>query len=67
MKINTCAIVTICDCHILFAFYNVGKVSYNWTGVQRIKDFRLYAKFHQYGRCGNFMLLFCKGQQGLVH
>ena len=49
-KINTCAIVTIRDCHILFAFYNVGKVSYNWTGERVVeldtenKDLRLYAQ-----------------------
>ena len=37
LKINTCAIVTIRDCPILFAFYNVGKVSYNWTGVRAVE------------------------------
>ena len=31
------AVVTIGDCHILFAFYNVGKVSYNWTGVRTVE------------------------------
>ena len=25
------------DCHILFAFYNVGKVNYNWTGVRAVE------------------------------
>ena len=34
---NTCAIVTIQDCHILFAFYNVANVSYNWTGVHAVE------------------------------
>ena len=45
------SIVTICDCPVLLAFYNVGKVSYNWTNVraielktERIKDLRLYAQ-----------------------
>ena len=36
LKIITCAIVTICDCPIMFAFYNVGKESYNWTGVRAV-------------------------------
>ena len=28
-----------CDysCHILFAFFNVGKVSYNWTDVRAVE------------------------------
>ena len=25
------------DCHILFAFYNVGKVNYNWTSVRAVE------------------------------
>ena len=50
LKINTSAIVTLCDCPILFAFYNVGKGSYNWTGVcavelnTEIQDLRLKAQ-----------------------
>ena len=38
------------NCPILFAFYNVGRVSYNWTSIRavkltrRIKDLRLYAQ-----------------------
>ena len=27
----------ICDCPILFAFYNVGKVSYKWSGVRAVE------------------------------
>ena len=37
LKINICAIVTIRHCHILFAFYNVAKVSYNWTDVRAVE------------------------------
>ena len=29
--------VTIRDCLILFAFYNVGKVSFHWTGVRAVE------------------------------
>ena len=29
--------MTICDCPIVFAFYNVGKVSYNWTAVRAVE------------------------------
>ena len=29
--------MTICYCPILFAFYNVGRVSYNWTGVRTVE------------------------------
>ena len=32
-KINFSALVTVFDYPILFAFYNVGEVRYNWTGV----------------------------------
>ena len=45
-----CVIVSICDCPILFAFYNVGKVRYNWIGERAVKlstenkDLRLYAQ-----------------------
>ena len=74
MKMNTCAIVAIRDCHILIAFYNVGKISYNWTGVRTVELDTENERFtfvcsscHQYGKCGNFMLLFCGGQHGLVH
>ena len=37
LEINTCAVVTLGECHMLFAFYNVGKVSYNWTGVRAVE------------------------------
>ena len=36
-KTAICAIVTIRDCHILFALYNVGKVNYNWTCVRAVE------------------------------
>lgn len=26
--------MTICDCPILFVWYNVGKVHYNWIGLR---------------------------------
>jgi len=29
--------VTIRGCPILFVFYNVGKVSYYWTGVRAVE------------------------------
>ena len=32
MEITVCAVN--CDYPILLAFYNVGKVTYNWTGVR---------------------------------
>ena len=37
LKINTCLIVSICDCPILLVFYNFGKVRYNWIGVCAVK------------------------------
>ena len=65
--------MTIRDCHILFAFYNVGKVSYNWTVVRAVEldteneGFTVVcSSCNQYGKCGSFMLLFCTGQYGLV-
>ena len=74
LKINTSAIVTLCDCPILFAFYNVGKGSYNWTGVCAVELNTENSRFtvessscHQNGRCGHFTLLFCRGRHGLVH
>ena len=74
LKINTCPIVTICDCLILFAFYNVGKLNYNWTGVRAVELNTENSIFsvvcstcHQNGKCGNFTLLFCRGRHGLGH
>ena len=54
--------MTICDCPV---FYNVGKVSYNWTNVraievktERIKDLRLYVRVML--MCNKFYLLIRK-------
>ena len=61
LKMNTCVIVTIRDCHILFAFYNVGKISYNWTGrtveldTENERFTFVCSSCDQYGKCGNFM------------
>ena len=60
--------MSVCDCSILFAFYNFGKVGYNWIGVCAVK--LNLCSCHQDGKhckhC-NFTLLFCRGWQGLVH
>ena len=64
--------MSICDCSILFAFYNFGRVRYNWIGVCAVKLnlCSCMPSCHQNGKhckhC-NFTLLFCRGWQGLVH
>ena len=74
LKMNTGPIVTIFDCPILFAFYNVGKVRYKWIGVRDVKlntirDLRCYAQVvtktvnEVISRC----CVFCRGWLGLVH
>ena len=74
LKINNRAIGTICDCPILFAFYNIGKVSYNWTSVRAVELNTENPRFtvvssscHENGKCGNFTLLFWRGRHGLVY
>ena len=47
LEINTCLIVSICNCPILFAFYNFGKVRYHeldWCVRREIKyrELKLY-------------------------
>ena len=78
-EINTCLIVSIRDCPILLAFYNFGKVRYNWIGVWAVKlntgTFNSPLKrcivicpsCPQNGKHRNFTLLFCRGWHGLVH
>ena len=63
------------SCLFLFTFYNVGEVSYYWTGVravefslQRIKDLRFYAQVAI--RTVNVVISCCcfaRGRHGLVH
>ena len=61
--------MSICDCSILFAFYNFGRVRYNWIGVCAVKLnlCSCMPSCHQNGKHCNFTLLFCRGWQGLVH
>ena len=53
----------LCDYPILVAFYNVGVIRYNRTGVRAVKSsaeiYGCMLKLSSKPQCGNFTLLFC--------
>ena len=63
-----------CDYLISFAFYNVNDEPCNWISLSAVRvnaqNYRwtvVCSSIHQYGKFGNFTLLFSRGGHGLVH